>query len=123
MKYFFFQIFGLVEGPRASRETRMTVVAHIAIHHFHCKLSGGFIRDWILNEERSDGGYGAYTGTLDHWVEDKKTHSLERFVMREGILPKDLDFELPNCKYFDVHFFITKLSDVGIKVRFDIRMF
>jgi hypothetical protein len=97
----------------------MEVVANIAVNMFHCKLSGGFIRDWIVAEQRGDGGLGGYTGKLDQWVEDKKSHDLERFCMREGILPKDLDFELPNSDYFDALYFISRLSEVGIQASRD----
>ncbi|CAF4991735.1 unnamed protein product, partial [Rotaria socialis] len=36
-----------LRGPAATRETRMEVVAWIAVCIFHCKLEGGFVRDWI----------------------------------------------------------------------------
>ena len=37
-----------VKGSKATRETRMEVVAWIAVCKFDCKLEGGFVRDWIV---------------------------------------------------------------------------
>ncbi|CAF1071693.1 unnamed protein product [Rotaria sp. Silwood1] len=37
-----------VKGPNATRETRMEVVAWIAVCKFSCKVEGGFIRDWVV---------------------------------------------------------------------------
>ena len=96
----------------------MEVVANIAINDFHCKLSGGFIRDWIVLGECSQGAYGPYTGNLSDWVDEKDSHDLEKFSMKEGVLPKDLDFELPNSEYFDPLRFISVLTKVDIKVDF-----
>jgi hypothetical protein len=37
-----------VKGSKATRETRMAVVAWIAVCKFGCKLEGGFVRDWFV---------------------------------------------------------------------------
>ncbi|CAF5062836.1 unnamed protein product, partial [Rotaria sp. Silwood1] len=42
-----------VKGPNATRETRMEVVAWIAVCKFSCKLEGGFVRDWVVGNDIS----------------------------------------------------------------------
>ena len=37
-----------LKGANATRETRMEVVAWIAVCKFDCRLEGGFVRDWIV---------------------------------------------------------------------------
>ncbi|CAF1652229.1 unnamed protein product [Didymodactylos carnosus] len=37
-----------VHSQEVTRETRMEIVAWTAVCKFHCKLEGGFVRDWIL---------------------------------------------------------------------------
>merc|ERR1712176_12750 len=35
-------------GPKATRASRMAVVACIAVTKYGCVLKGGFIRDWVV---------------------------------------------------------------------------
>ena len=46
-------IYSALTGPLATRETRMEVVTWIAVCQFNCRISGGFVRDWIV------GGYSS----------------------------------------------------------------
>ncbi len=39
-----------VKSTKATRETRMEVVAWIAVCKFQCKLEGGFVRDWVVGK-------------------------------------------------------------------------
>ena len=102
------------QGPLSSRETRMAIVGRIAIMNFDCRVTGGFIRDWIINGETPKTNL-----PLDQWVQ--KTNPLTSFQtydIAEGILPKDLDIELPPGKYFDVSRFINDVRMTGITVVF-----
>jgi hypothetical protein len=38
---------------RIDRITDMEVVAWIVVCKFHCKLKGGFVRDWVVGEYTS----------------------------------------------------------------------
>ena len=42
------ELWKALKGSNATRETRMEVVAWIAICQFDCRLEGGFVRDWIV---------------------------------------------------------------------------
>jgi hypothetical protein len=41
-----------VRGPMATRESRMEVVVWIAVCKFNCSREGGFVRDWVVANER-----------------------------------------------------------------------
>ncbi|CAF3704214.1 unnamed protein product [Rotaria sp. Silwood1] len=96
-----------VRGSKATRETRMEVVAWIAVCKFDCKLEGGFVRDWIV---------GHYTarppGITDpkKWID--KSNSMPALV--KEVIPCDLDCHLPSHMYFDIEKFQDELYKYGI---------
>jgi hypothetical protein len=89
----------------------MEVVAWIAVCEFHCKLEGGFVRDWII------GKYTARPNNLDpkHWVEystNANNQNIPRMI--EEIVPADLDCHLPSHASFDIEKFQDALFKHGI---------
>ncbi|UJR07046.1 hypothetical protein I4U23_011334 [Adineta vaga] len=97
-----------IKGVNATRETRMEVVAWIAICKFDCRLEGGFVRDWIV------GHYTARPTTTftnpNAWIEyNGKIPSINKEVV-----PCDLDCHLPSHAYFDMHKFQDELYKYGI---------
>jgi hypothetical protein len=104
------KIFLKCEGPQATRETRMEIVARIAVQVFGCKLCGGFLRDWIVNGEQTH-----LPEPFKDWVE-QPAGGFTRFEIKPGIVPKDLDLELPMEKYFDVGRFVSEVRQRGITV-------
>jgi len=104
------QVVQLCTGPKATRETRMEIVARIAVQIFNCKVVGGFVRDWVVNGERKH-----LPGPPSSWVEEPK-HGYVKYEIKEGVLPKDLDIEMSMEAYFDVNRFVQQVRDVGITV-------
>ncbi|CAF3722171.1 unnamed protein product [Rotaria sp. Silwood1] len=43
-------LYNATKGIHATRETRMEVVSWIAVCKFDCKIEGGFVRDWVVDE-------------------------------------------------------------------------
>eukprot|EP00667_Euglena_gracilis_P000144 EG_transcript_144 len=118
-KLTYLEKFSASVGPAATRETRMELVANIAINSFKCKLVGGFVRDWVV---RGKADHGPYSGNFRDWVDDKGVTNMERFPMKEEhnghrLLPKDLDFELPE-EYFDPYRFISEVQAMDIEVNY-----
>lgn len=84
---------------------RMVAVCWILVNKFHCKIKGGFIRDWVIRGIE--------------WLPPLKAgedySNLMKICPRNGYLevdnelvtPSDIDAELPlgnywfNCKYFE----------------------
>ena len=101
-----------LKGPKATRETRMEVVAWIAVCQFGCKLEGGFIRDWIV------GNYvGRPTTNRNNpttWVgytinaDDVPIPTIDREV-----IPTDLDCHLPVYSYFDIEKFLDYMHKIS----------
>ena len=95
----------------ATRETRMEVVAWMAICKFGCRLEGGFVRDWIV------GHYSyppANTVTNSHdWIEYNDKNKRLPSIIKE-IIPSDLDCHLPSYRYFDIEKFQDELHKYGI---------
>mmetsp|Transcript_34674 Transcript_34674/g.72727 ORF Transcript_34674/g.72727 Transcript_34674/m.72727 type:complete len:1069 (-) Transcript_34674:659-3865(-) len=104
------KVFLKCEGPQATRESRMEIVARIAVQVFGCKLCGGFLRDWIVNGEREH-----LPGPFEDWIE-QPAGGYTRFEIKAGVIPKDLDLELPMEKYFDVGRFVSEVRQCGITV-------
>ena len=114
------KIWELAQGPYATRETRMMVVARISILNFECRVSGGFVRDWIVR------GFSKHPPNKPDplnpsslWDNDWVGPAGNVFIqydMKEGVIPKDIDAELPCDKYFDVYRFISDVRAAGIEV-------
>ena len=100
-----------LQGPKATRESRMEVVAWIAVCQFNCRLEGGFVRDWVV------GNYSAKPANLvpQKWVEIDSATGLP--VLSRELVPSDLDCHLPALKPFDVEAFIDALHDYKITAR------
>ncbi|CAF2052587.1 unnamed protein product [Rotaria magnacalcarata] len=96
-----------VQGSTATRETRMEVVAWIAVCKFDCKLEGGFVRDWIV---------GHYTlrppGVTDpkKWIDTSNPMP----ALVKQVIPCDLDCHLPSHMYFDIEKFQDELYKYGL---------
>ncbi len=97
-----------VKSTKATRETRMEVVAWIAVCKFQCKLEGGFVRDWVV------GGYQKPPpNLLDNpkaWIEYKTNANGQSIpYMHKELVPSDLDCHLPLNIYFDIEKFQDEL--------------
>ena len=102
----------LTIGPKATRVTRMEVVARIAIHMFDCKVVGGFVRDWIVRGESTFIDSNGSKKPSD-WVIAKP---YVKWEISKSIIPSDLDMELSMSTYFDVNRFISEVRKCGIVV-------
>lgn len=95
-------------GTKATRETRMEVVAWISVCKFDCRLEGGFVRDWIV------GGYLQRPAHLQTnpkgWIESKTPVP----ALHKQVVPCDLDCHLPSHTYFDINKFQDELYKYGI---------
>ena len=108
---------GLI-GPKATRETRMEVVAWIAVCRFNCKLEGGFVRDWIVGHTVTR-PTGKYTDPST-WVSFKTTAAKVSLpIIHNQVIPGDLDCHLPVFSYFD----IDKLLDFMYQYQIGCRVF
>jgi hypothetical protein len=101
-----------LKGSNAIRETRMEVVAWLAVCRFDCRLEGGFVRDWIVDHHRTQlaGGSSAVTFTTNP----------AGFIIpniSKDLIPTDLDFHLPSHKYFDIDKFLDALHRHRIECR------
>lgn len=106
-----------MKGKDATRESRMEVVAWIAVCEFHCKLEGGFIRDWIVRHQ----SYvpANLRNNPKAWVEYRKNAKGQDIPgIMKAIFPSDLDCHLPLHQYFDIEKFQDRLHkfDVACKV-------
>ncbi|CAF1495767.1 unnamed protein product [Adineta ricciae] len=101
-----------LKGPNATRETRMEVVAWIAVCQFHCRLEGGFVRDWVV------GNYRSRPANLPpkQWI-TLPTAPGEIPILHKDLVPSDLDCHLPQTKVFDVESFLDALHGYGINAR------
>ncbi|CAF1050566.1 unnamed protein product [Rotaria sp. Silwood1] len=97
-----------VKGPNATRETRMEVVAWIAVCKFSCKLEGGFVRDWIVGNDISRPANPL--PSPKHWIE--YIHSIP-YINKE-VVPGDLDCHLPTHAMFDIEKFQDELHKYDI---------
>jgi hypothetical protein len=112
-------LWSMAEGPTATRETRMMLVARIAVQQFGCRLSGGFVRDWIVK------GFKEHPPNLpdpakpfdNEWIETC-TKGFIKYDIKEGVLPKDIDAELSSDMFFDVQRFISTVRAAGVTVDF-----
>ncbi|CAF3958384.1 unnamed protein product [Rotaria sordida] len=97
-----------VKGPKVTRETRMEVVAWIAVCLFDCRLEGGFVRDWVV------GNYSSKPNNLppQNWVHYDPKSGIP--MIHKDVVPSDLDCHLPAVKQFDVEAFLDALYGYGI---------
>jgi hypothetical protein len=94
-----------VRGPMATRESRMEVVAWIAVCKFNCSLEGGFVRDWIVANERVR---PPTTIQPSEWVKFDTITGTPSLL--KELVPSDLDCKMPlNC-YFDLEKFCDELK-------------
>ncbi|CAF4001664.1 unnamed protein product, partial [Adineta steineri] len=100
------------KGAQATRETRMEVVAWIAVCRFGCRLEGGFVRDWVV------GNYTSRPASLlanpSAWI----SYSNSIPYLTKEVVPADLDCHLPTHQYFDIEKFHDELYkyDISCKV-------
>jgi hypothetical protein len=100
------------KGKKATRETRMEVVAWIAVCKFDCRLEGGFVRDWIVG-----GHFQRPTQSATNpkgWIESKTPVP----TLDKELVPCDLDCHLPSHAYFDINKFQDELYKYGITCSF-----
>ena len=99
------------KGVHATRETRMEVVAWLAICKFDCRLEGGFVRDWIVG----------------HYISRPKNNNPQQWItlrnnlipeLDKEVVPSDLDCHLPSYRYFDIQLFQNELYKYGITCSF-----
>ncbi|CAF3883818.1 unnamed protein product [Rotaria sordida] len=106
-----------IKSTDATRETRMEVVAWIAICKFNCKLEGGFVRDWIVGNYRS-----RPINLLNNpkrWIEYRTNANGDNIpYINKEVVPSDLDCHLPLNIYFDIDKFQDELykSDITCRV-------
>lgn len=105
-----------LQGPKSTRETRMEVVAWIAICTFNCRLEGGFVRDWIV------GHYvhrpKANKQPLEKWLSFRTNpEKVQIPAIDKEIVPADLDCHLPVFSYFDIDRFLDLMHKYQIECR------
>ncbi|CAF3699328.1 unnamed protein product [Rotaria sp. Silwood1] len=96
-----------VRGPAATRETRMEVVAWTAVCHFHCKLEGGFIRDWVVANQSAR---PPLSTPRQQWVQFQNNIP----AIDKGLIPSDLDCHLPIDHHFDIDRFLDEMHKFEI---------
>ena len=97
-----------LKGKGAKRETRMEVVAWIAICKFDCKLEGGFVRDWVV------GNYVARPASKANNPKAWIGYNNNIPYLDKEVIPCDLDCHLPSHSYFDIEKFQDALFKYGI---------
>jgi hypothetical protein len=101
-----------VDGPTATRESRMEVVAWIAVCKFHCTLAGGFVRDWIVGNDRARPQ--SFDSPLQ-WVKfNEKNGTLS---LNKALVPYDLDCILPLDRHFDIERFRDEINEFNIETK------
>ncbi|CAF4416376.1 unnamed protein product, partial [Rotaria sp. Silwood2] len=100
-----------LRGSKATRETRMEVVAWIVVCQFECHVEGGFVRDWIV------GHYQARpAGNPSTWVTYRTNTAGDQVPeLSKELVPTDLDCHLPVHKYFDLDKFLDFLHKYQIE--------
>ncbi|CAF4047961.1 unnamed protein product [Adineta steineri] len=99
-----------VRGPKATRESRMEVVAWIAVCKFNCNLEGGFVRDWIVANERV---CPAPEIQPSDWVQFDALTGTPSLL--KALVPSDLDCKMPLNQYFDVEKFCNEINAFDMK--------
>lgn len=101
-------------------ETRMEVVAWIAVTKHGCRLEGGFIRDWIV---AGTDGVRRPPSLAASWVKNRGQPGgdwTNRPEVDPGLGPQDLDLQLPikppTGGWFDIERFVREVQEFGISV-------
>lgn len=100
-----------LKGSNATRETRMEVVAWIALCKFDCRIEGGFVRDWVV-------GHCTARPKTDpsKWITyNKNKDGKDVPYLDKELIPSDLDCHLPSHKYFDIDKFLDMLHKYQIE--------
>jgi hypothetical protein len=106
-------LYASVKGKDATRETRMEVVAWIAVCEFQCKLEGGFVRDWVIaNYVRRPANLVTNPKAWINYVKNFVGDDIP--CMDKEVVPSDLDCHLPLTRYFDIEQFQDKLHKYNI---------
>lgn len=109
-------LWNALQGPDATRETRMEAVAWIAICRFGCKLEGGFVRDWIVgNYTARPQGTNADPSTWVIYVTNAEKQKMP--TMHNEVVPADLDCHLPIFNYFDIDKFLDFMHKYQIECK------
>ncbi|CAF4078591.1 unnamed protein product [Rotaria magnacalcarata] len=80
-------------GSTASRESRMEVVAWVAVCKFNCNLEGGFVRDWIVANERVR---PPLTIQPSEWVQFDAITGIPSLL--KALVPSDIDYLYKNVE-------------------------
>ena len=105
-----------VKGTGVTRQTRMEVVAWTAVCKFHCKLEGGFVRDWVVGEHKFCPNN--MINNPKSWVQYVTNYQGQQIPhMHEEIIPADLDCHLSVYHYFDIDKFLDELHKFNIVCR------
>jgi hypothetical protein len=106
-------LYKAVKGKNATRESRMEVVAWVAICQFHCKLEGGFVRDWVVQHQSKVPAN--LKNNPKAWIEYRKNEDGQDIPgIMKAIVPSDLDCHLPLHQYFDIEKFQDRLHKFDI---------
>ncbi|CAF1453924.1 unnamed protein product [Rotaria magnacalcarata] len=97
-------------GSTASRESRMEVVAWVAVCKFNCNLEGGFVRDWIVANERVR---PPLTIQPSEWVQFDAITGIPSLL--KALVPSDIDCKMPLDRYFDVEKFCDEITKFDMK--------
>ncbi|UJR32836.1 hypothetical protein I4U23_020298 [Adineta vaga] len=83
-----------LKGSKATRETRMEVVAWIAVTQFDCRLEGGFVRDWIVGNYSNRPTTAPLHGSLTYFDIDKFLDQLHRYQIECEVIREDWRYVL-----------------------------
>jgi uncharacterized protein YajQ (UPF0234 family) len=100
-----------IKGITATRETRMAAVAWIAVCLFHCRVEGGFVRDYVVGQYTSRPK--SATASPKDWI------SYENGIpcIDKEVVPADVDCHLSTHHYFDVAKFHDELFKYDIECK------
>jgi hypothetical protein len=105
-----------INGPLSTRETRMEVVAWIAVCQFNCRIFGGFVRDWIVGgysaKPPSDMNSSSWITYTDHSDDNNDEQRIPH--VNKAFVPNDIDCDLPDDG-FDIDQFLDYLRKYDIE--------
>ena len=110
----------------ATRESRMEVVAWLAVTQFGAKVEGGFVRDWVVGGRFTRPANGAKHVIPQRGSDAWKTQGSGSWIwlrQHDGVpetdvqlTPADLDMHLPIDSVFDARRFMDELHKLGFSV-------